>query len=172
MKEGQNLWVRREKGGKPPSEKNKLSKRDDGPFRIMKMRDKTAIIDRNTVFDEIHLSRLERVPKPKSVAYYTPTQNGQGEREGEEGYVIDRITDHSVYDKGNIEFKVKWEFHKDLTWKPETKIGEASEESQAKFWHGFAPPASYGTPNPETVRPSSLRQRGITTAKGMRQPKW
>lgn len=62
LEAGNYVWIRREKGGRPPGEKHKLSKRADGPFRIIRMKEKTAMIDRDKVHDEVHLSRLEKAP--------------------------------------------------------------------------------------------------------------
>jgi hypothetical protein len=100
LETGCYVWIRREKGSRPTGEKHKLSARADGPYRVIELKEKTAIIDRDKVHDEVHLSRLERAPKPRTERNIEPNEPVQGEREGIEGYVIDKITDHGYNDDG------------------------------------------------------------------------
>ena len=80
IKPGGYVLLRREKGGRPEGDRHKLAPRVDGPYRVKKRTDNTAVIERGKVNEEVKTSRLERVKKPKN-GTQADQEPVQGERE-------------------------------------------------------------------------------------------
>ncbi len=119
IQQGDYVYVRREKGGKPQGERNKLSKKVDGPFRVKERRQNTTVIHRGKVLEEVNTSRLEKTRKPRGAPEVVlEPESRQGRKRGNRRYVVDRITDHYINPEGYMEFLFKWKFHEEKTWEP------------------------------------------------------
>ena len=111
--------MRLDKSNAPDGERHKLASVAEGPFRIVSTDGKTAVLQRDRERVRINIDRLELAPKPQGRTNNTSKSTpGAGEREGEEGHVIDRITDHQTTADGQTEFKVRWALSQTSTWEP------------------------------------------------------
>ena len=116
---GDYAYVRLDKSNAPDGERHKLASVAEGPFRIVSTDGKTAVLQRDRERERINIDRLELAPKPQGRTNNTSKSTpGAGEREGEEGHVIDRITDHQTTADGQTEFKVRWALSQTSTWEP------------------------------------------------------
>lgn len=146
--QGDFVWIRREKTALPAGNRHKLAARADGPYRVTQINEKTVIIDRGPVRDEVHINRVEKAPAPRE--NQSPTTRNpprQGQREGQEGYVVDKITGHGLNDEGYTEFRVKWMYHTAQTWEPVAHLPYSHIHRYCKR-QGIELPANIGEARP------------------------
>ena len=113
---------------------HKLSSRAEGPYRVLRVKPNTVVIDRGDVHEEVNKDRLElaRPPPDAEETAQDEQQRDVSEEEGDgEEYVIDRLTGHQTDEDGTTRYWVKWYGFEEKTLEPTKNLPYSAI---ARYW--------------------------------------